>query len=316
MDVIDIEQARAALANPNTPGATLQDIAAQYPNLWNQIAAHPMAYPDLLTWLDSVGDGSVKAAVAARLATAAPLEAITPTEAVTTNWYPDFHDAQTVVRPAEPPVYAPTPAPPKPGPDRSLIVLIVGVLVVLLAAGGAVWWLLRGNQTPTPAATQTPPTIPTVTVTQTAPPDTPAVYVTSATSTTTTIDPEEQALAALNAQVANDAPMVANQLQNQWTTLLSTKQLGVPWDGKNWTYQDIWNEYTQLAQQYPNALMTQGGAYSSFKLDNSWYITTSGIVFSTPDNANAWCVANGLPDDYCFAFRITNQPGTNSKHHR
>jgi len=62
------QQALAAVNDPETPGAVLQEIAAQHPELWPQIAAHPQAYPGLLAWLDGHGDASVRYIVAARRA--------------------------------------------------------------------------------------------------------------------------------------------------------------------------------------------------------------------------------------------------------
>jgi len=63
-----LEQARVQLADPHTSGAQLQAIATEYRDLWNEVARHPNAYPDLLNWLDSVGDSQVRATVARRRA--------------------------------------------------------------------------------------------------------------------------------------------------------------------------------------------------------------------------------------------------------
>jgi len=64
---ISLDQATTAAADPTTSGKALQEIATHYRALWPKIAAHPNAYPDLLAWLNEVGDDQVKAAVAARL---------------------------------------------------------------------------------------------------------------------------------------------------------------------------------------------------------------------------------------------------------
>ena len=61
-----IDQARLAVANPATDGATLQAIATQYRELWPQIAAHPNAYPALLNWLNATGDPATHVAIAWR----------------------------------------------------------------------------------------------------------------------------------------------------------------------------------------------------------------------------------------------------------
>ena len=67
-DYADAVQAASALNDPHLPAADLQAIAAAQPGLHAAVAAHPAAYPDLLTWLDRVGDAPVKTAVAARTA--------------------------------------------------------------------------------------------------------------------------------------------------------------------------------------------------------------------------------------------------------
>ena len=66
IDYSEFARAARAVVDPNTPAADLANIAELQPGLWAQVAGHPNAYPDLLTWLDSVGDTPVKVAIAAR----------------------------------------------------------------------------------------------------------------------------------------------------------------------------------------------------------------------------------------------------------
>jgi len=61
-----LAQAAAALADPATSPLDLMDIAQAYPVLWVDVAKHPNAYPDLLSWLQSVGNSTVREAIAAR----------------------------------------------------------------------------------------------------------------------------------------------------------------------------------------------------------------------------------------------------------
>jgi len=85
----NLAQATIAVTDPATTPRDLMAIAQAYPNLWAGVAKHPNAYPDLLTWLTTVGDDTVRAAVVAR--TAAPdtpppppvaTETIPPEEAI------------------------------------------------------------------------------------------------------------------------------------------------------------------------------------------------------------------------------------------
>ena len=62
----DLAQAATALADPTTTPRDLMVIAQTYPSLWVDVAKHPHAYPDLLSWLSSVGDDSVREAVVER----------------------------------------------------------------------------------------------------------------------------------------------------------------------------------------------------------------------------------------------------------
>ena len=58
--------------DPRMSAEQLQAIAAEYPESRAAIASHPNAYPDLLTWLGSLGDPAVDAALAARAGVPSP----------------------------------------------------------------------------------------------------------------------------------------------------------------------------------------------------------------------------------------------------
>ncbi len=63
--MIDATAARAALADPRTPGGVLAEIAQGYPELRAQVVYHPQAYPGLLDWLAAQGDPRLAATVQA-----------------------------------------------------------------------------------------------------------------------------------------------------------------------------------------------------------------------------------------------------------
>ncbi|MCL2489734.1 MAG: hypothetical protein FWF36_03260 [Propionibacteriaceae bacterium] len=63
-DFSDLMTATRAIVDPITSGADLAQIAQAQPSLWPQVAGHPNAYPELLTWLDNNGDAATKQAVA------------------------------------------------------------------------------------------------------------------------------------------------------------------------------------------------------------------------------------------------------------
>ena len=222
---------------------------------------------------------------------------------------------------AAPPQAAPTAAPPKaapriapvtpppPAPPRDYMVILIAALVsfIILVCGGTLTWVITSNRTP-PTVVQ-----PTVTVTET---------VTTTTTVTQTPPPtaeqneESVALAALTAQVQADAGAVQQRLQNQWTTQLSARKQGLILGGLVWTYQGIWDEYTNLRDAYPEALLVQPSAYRSFNLGADWYVIVSGIEFHNANAALDWCDNQGLADDDCFAVRVTNDRGKNNQQHR
>ena len=64
-DYTDRSVAEAALGDPSTSAAALQQIAYRHPGLRPRVAVHPAVYPDLLAWLHDLHDPAVDAALAA-----------------------------------------------------------------------------------------------------------------------------------------------------------------------------------------------------------------------------------------------------------
>lgn len=65
-DSDDLKELRERALSPETNANELFEISAQHPEVYAEVAANPNAYPDLLDWLENVGDDRVKAVVAAR----------------------------------------------------------------------------------------------------------------------------------------------------------------------------------------------------------------------------------------------------------
>lgn|GEM_PF-4444396 len=317
--------AAAAVADPRTSRADLFAITEQHPSLWAQIAAHPNAYPGLLEWLGTVGDDNVKSIVAARLsgAEAQPLAAV-PAAVPRAPWPPDppVRTDSTMVAPVLPAV-RPVSQAPGPRSRRSAIAKVAVILVAAMLVGGGGTYLvikltgLGSTQTQSPsgqpATSAGSTTSPTASASPTATPATGTKPPTPTPTPTKSADPQVAALENITAQVASDSTKVTTTLKNQWTTLLSSKKDGLVWQGKTWRYTDIWNEFTQLKARYPAAVLVQDGNYASFMLGNEWYSTASGVVFSDPDTALAWCDSQQLDNDHCFAFRIADTTSGNQK---
>jgi len=67
-DMTDLGIASSAVIDPSTSAVDLSVIAKSHPSLRSAVVFHPNSYPDLLRWLDDVGDPAVSIAVAARRA--------------------------------------------------------------------------------------------------------------------------------------------------------------------------------------------------------------------------------------------------------
>ncbi|WP_278866814.1 hypothetical protein [Varibaculum cambriense] len=65
-DSDDLKKLRERALAPETDANELFEISAQHPEVYAEVAANPNSYPDLLDWLENVGDDRVKAVVAAR----------------------------------------------------------------------------------------------------------------------------------------------------------------------------------------------------------------------------------------------------------
>ena len=65
-DSDDLKKLRERALAPETDANQLFEISAHHPEVYAEVAANLNAYPDLLDWLENVGDDQVKAVVAAR----------------------------------------------------------------------------------------------------------------------------------------------------------------------------------------------------------------------------------------------------------
>jgi len=181
------------------------------------------------------------------------------------EWEPPVAEPRPAPKPSQPKAApkvtqtAPAPVPAPPARDPMVIIIAALVSFIILACGAVLTWVLMSNKTPPtvvqPTVTVTETVTTTTTVTQTPPPP-----------PTTESDQETVALASLTAQLQADAGIVQQSLQNRWTTQLSARKLGLVTGGLEWTYQGIWDEFTNLRDSYPEALLVQANSYRSFNL--------------------------------------------------
>lgn len=213
------------------------------------------------------------------------------------------------MRPA-PRAFAPFPTMPPaaaPAPARSTAPWLVGGFAVLTAfVLVAVAMTVLALRPATVSAAPVPVVAPTVTVGVPVPvgasdsTDTSSRTVYSAGSTS-------GAAVSLQAQVDADRSRV-DVLAGSWVPQLSAKHEGTVADGVSYDDESIWSHFTTLAARYPSTALLYSGDWSVFKGADYW-VAIYPQAFSTADGANAWCSAQGLPADDCFAKQLSHTAG-------
>lgn len=112
---------------------------------------------------------------------------------------------------------------------------------------------------------------------------------------------EAGAKAGIEWQIAHDQSK-ADRFMTTITTQLSSKQLNMQAEGKTWSYQDIYQQYLDLQQQWPNALMLWSGDWPTYtKTDTSdYYVIISGESFGSVQGGWDWCTSEGFGPDDCL----------------
>ncbi|WIY06723.1 hypothetical protein QRX60_23790 [Amycolatopsis mongoliensis] len=142
---------------------------------------------------------------------------------------------------------------------------------------------------------------PTESVTSTAP------EPPTSSSPTTPAGDEVSARATLQQQVDTDRTQVET-LADKWVPQLSSKNHGLVAHGTTYDYRAIWADFTATRQAYPSALLLWSGDYTSYTKGDFW-VTVANQSFPTGAAANAWCVAEHLDADHCFAKLVSHTHG-------
>lgn len=172
--------------------------------------------------------------------------------------------------------------------------MLAVVVAVVLAGGGAWWWLsARGSAEPVAAPASVPVSAP-----RTAALAAPAPQAASAP-----LSPGEQ----LETQVRRDQPVVESVV-GQWVPQVGSKQVGTVDDGISYDDAAIWQTVLDAKARFPQAVLLRSDDYSSFKRGGFWVIVVA-TPFASPADANAWCEANALGRDDCFAKRLSHSEG-------
>lgn len=95
----------------------------------------------------------------------------------------------------------------------------------------------------------------------------------------------------------------AGDLEGQWVTQVSAKNIGLEADGKTWAAQDILDEFETNRVKYPGAILIHSGDWGSYKDDNYW-VTIISTAYSDPEPALDQCRSWGLDRNHCLAKRL------------
>ncbi|ORM24072.1 hypothetical protein [Williamsia sp. 1135] len=71
-----------------------------------------------------------------------------------------------------------------------------------------------------------------------------------------------------------------------------------------WSRQAILDEFLALRLRFNDVRLLWTGEWTVFD-DPGWWVTVAAATFAGPDQANAWCAANGLDRDHCFAKLVS-----------
>lgn len=187
------------------------------------------------------------------------------------------------------------PAPLAAPPSRRLPAALIPVLAVI-ALAGAVGGIVHLLHSPA-SATTTPASAPA------APPSTSPPSPTTTAAMTTAATPGE----LLQAQASADQPTV-KAVVGYWVPQLSSKQVGTVDAGVVYDDAAILRDVLAYKSTYPQAAVLRSEDYTSFSLGGFW-VTIVATPFATAAQANAWCDAQSLGSNDCFAKRLSHTDG-------
>jgi hypothetical protein len=144
--------------------------------------------------------------------------------------------------------------------------------------------------------------------------DAPAAVASSATTPLTGLATAEpilpepaggDALAQLDAIAAADREFVDAAVLDRWVPQISSKKPDVVLpDGSTWDAASILADHRDWRVAYPRVRLLWSGDYSTYTYPDYW-VTIVAVPFATADEANAWCDANGLPLEDCYAKLVS-----------
>lgn len=125
--------------------------------------------------------------------------------------------------------------------------------------------------------------------------------------------PADDALARLGEIAQADAPFVDSDVIDRWVPQISSKKPDVTLpDGSVWDAASILEDHRAWRERFPRVRLLWSGDYSTFELTDYW-VTIVAVPFDTAEGAVAWCDAQALPSEDCYAKLVSHtHPHENS----
>jgi len=114
------------------------------------------------------------------------------------------------------------------------------------------------------------------------------------------------AMAALERQAAGDFPMVTAQLEGYWVPQISSKYVGMDAAGIIWGPEEIWQQFLEFRDRYPNAVLTDSNQWTCYRPGQRYWVISVPQANADAAGALGWCTAQGMGRDECYAKRIGN----------
>lgn len=117
-------------------------------------------------------------------------------------------------------------------------------------------------------------------------------------------DTEATSAALLSEAVDADRGQV-EALVGTWVPQLSSKRVGTVADGITYDSTSILGLYNELSGRHGPVLLLGSSDWPVFR-EGGYWVVVAAQPFATAEQANAWCSAQGLGADDCFAKRLAH----------
>lgn len=118
-------------------------------------------------------------------------------------------------------------------------------------------------------------------------------------------DEEEAAAEVALGRLADDTARHAQYAEGHWYAQLSSKKVGLQVEGRTWDNRTILQQYFDYTTNYGSIILTRAHDWSVFDADGDWYVLLADVGATSDTDANAWCDAQGIGKDDCFAKMLS-----------